>query len=273
MMGIARGASIIGEVIDQKTGAPVIPAYSCGVRVNVYQFKPENQWYEHVADACPDDLGEFSINELPAGTYYVYTGSERNYVPEYYDDAGDNWNSKEILVLAADTDYQLNLIELEPVPIGFINPRVISRTGQIPSEGGLVRLTASLHNTTNQPISAVFWINAITNHDGVYGSFTVVAPRRINLPAGEQQRITSRVRVPGIAPGDQSYSFEGYVGLNPWASLGRAHFGGLWKPANGVSNNSETAATPSRSLTPSNNLLPARIAEDGTVLDWREAVD
>lgn len=265
-----QAAEIRGTVTSEIDGKPVVDA-----SVEVYKWYRRDMFWQFVhGDGVDYRTGEFQLQGLSAGRYYVRIYGDAQYRGEYYDSATD-FADKQIIRLKADDSEVLNPIELGARDLYIKQMRAYP--DQVPPEGGEVLLSARVTNSTNDAYSLVAWWNLQAwsdpyEHANAYAENTL-RQRNVNLPVGSK-RLRFRVTIPGAleAPPGRTYCFGLSLGHSPWEPLlnnGWCIYKYEIGPFTASATSPEDAAEP-MAASGAPELRPARVSADGTVLMWRE---
>ncbi len=160
---LIRGSEISGRVTTRE-GLPLVGVYLEAVTLIADSTGP-GFGYQGQGKAMTDEAGNYLINGLPAGTYYIRADywAEWLYVSRWYPDAASP-ESATPLILAAKAqltgiDFQLPLT----VQSGRIQGRVVNSEGQ-----GIENACIQVQSRTDSTNWASFWAYAYTDGNGDY---------------------------------------------------------------------------------------------------------
>jgi len=145
-------SSISGTVTVQATGEPIAGAVVEAFKENAH-IDPAltNAGFR----AKTDELGKYTIDNLPSGKYLVLAFAE-GYLPEFFEESAAK-DSADLVVVEDNTDVEN--IDFTLVTGGSISGFVGSEADSLPIGGALVRVFAS--NTGRH-------LRTFTNNDGIY---------------------------------------------------------------------------------------------------------
>ena len=125
---LAKAASISGTVVDEETGAPIARAVVIAKRANSPVQKK----------AFTDDNGNYTVQGLPAGTYYVMAAAP-GYYREFYDNSPDRSGATAVELSASEqkTDIDFSL-QTAPENQGGISGVVLAESDSLPIPGAFV---------------------------------------------------------------------------------------------------------------------------------------
>ena len=156
MSKIALG-TISGTVTGSESGNPAL----VGISVTVYDAN-----YAQAADPVVTNAsGVYTINELPAGTYYVYFAGDSTHYAEYYLDKS-SLPAANAVTVTANTTTTVNA-QLGRIPVGTISGTV---SGSESGNPALAGITVDIYNSGDTKVASV-----TTNASGYYITGNLVA--------------------------------------------------------------------------------------------------
>lgn len=257
--GVAYAASISGQVVDEITNLPINHTDGGGATVTLYQYDATYNYWSYYTYLDADANGQFTIQNLPTGQYYVSTSAPQHY-SEYYNNA-TNWQNKKILNVSATKNLALQTIKLTPVP--FSISAIEQDTYQVPTSGGNVNITTAIINNTGTNQNLKLWVissvwdSKYINH---VDSPVTKTPVSITLVPGNNT-VTLPVNIPA------SY-LNGSIDLH--INLGKAYGNPVSPQGYAYINKGDFTAVAAKAAPttakPVTEEIPLRIADDGTVL-------
>jgi hypothetical protein len=253
----ALGASIVGSVVDEVSGAPV-PHAHVGAYLMTEEPDTGTARYVPVLSGAADEAGRFALADLPAGVYCLYVSSgSAAYIPEYYDDVPlRDGRNRSLLVLDGDTVLALQEIRLTPSPYyveaASVEPEDLFEVG---GEGTIV---AKVVNTTTERAIFRFWATLElyrsddTAFHGCISRFSAARPRAFVIWPGENM-IQIPLNVPERDIPESFLHVSIHGGPSYWEPVLRAHLPRLRprRPVAPVENTPSEAPSPPSSPLPS----------------------